>query len=78
MTREEATIQYIMGYIEAIDALEETIKALQQEPNTGHWIANNAKNYPGWIHCSECGEDWTHDGRPLYCPACGARMEESR
>ncbi len=46
------------------------------KPKTGHWIANKAKNYPGWIHCSECSEDWTHDGKPPYCPACGAKMVE--
>ena len=49
----------------------------KSKERTGHWIANKAKYYPGWVHCSECGEDWTHDGRPPYCPACGARMAES-
>jgi len=46
------------------------------QQKTGHWIANKAKYYPGWVHCSECGEDWTHLGRPPYCPACGAKMIE--
>ena len=57
--------------------LGKAIKELEQS-RTGHWIENRAKNYPGWIHCSECGEDWTHDGRPPYCPACGAGMTEIR
>lgn len=74
MTRQEATIQSLIGHIEA---LEETIKALEQS-KTGHWIENKAKHYPEWVHCSECGEDWTHVGRPPYCPACGARMIEIR
>ena len=54
----------------------ENLPSVTPQSKTGHWIANKAKNYPGWVHCSECGEDWTHDGRPPYCPACGARMIE--
>lgn len=55
-------------YYEAVDL---AIKALEQEPKTGHWIFDEIldKHY----YCSECksmGVDYWD-----YCPYCGTRME---
>ena len=53
-------------------AKEMAIKALEQEPKTGHWI--RMKAYEKW-GCSECSTVFRftfkeHD----YCPNCGAKM----
>lgn len=64
------------GIVDALQSILAELPPVTQHQKTGYWISNKAKNYPGWVHCSECGEDWTHDGRPPYCPACGARMTE--
>ena len=62
----------------AIDALEMAIKALKQEPKTGHWISlddfRGKYNENGFI-CSECGEH--SDFEENFCPNCGAKMIES-
>ena len=50
-------------YSDMVDDIA-NLKALKQEPKTGHWI--NGK-------CSECGEYapyWS------FCPNCGADMRE--
>lgn len=41
----------------------------------GEWVDNISKTYPGWIHCSECDEVWTGNGKPGFCPNCGAAMK---
>ena len=55
---------------------------LEQEPKTGHWIAQDIHNCHTEFKCSECG--YVHDfmhlyGEPTadytYCPKCGCRME---
>ncbi len=91
MTREEAikilkrdnpnNITIRDGYEKLFDDRKEAfgmaIKALEQEPKTGHWI----KAKPWMIdntsykwECSECekSERFRHN----YCPKCGARMIE--
>ena len=58
------------------------LKALEQEPKTGHWIEKDG--FDGDVHydCSECGESFCLiDGTPTdnlynYCPICGAKMVE--
>lgn len=63
--------------------LETRIKALEQEPKTGHWINVNKGKWntiPAY-KCSVCGEnadlrDWS--GKSPFCPWCGAKMVESR
>ena len=59
------------------EALNMSIKALDQEPKTGHWVNGE--------YCSECGCDvpayiidwqWKKDMDAKYCPNCGARMVE--
>lgn len=48
------------------------IKALEQEPKTGHWIDGV---------CSECGyigDEEVFGGKFKYCPNCGAKMVGSQ
>jgi hypothetical protein len=58
------------------------IKALEQEPKTGHWIEKDGFDGDVYYDCSECGESWTTiEGTPWqngmdYCPNCGCRMFE--
>lgn len=67
---------------EEVTNLETKIKALKQEPKTGHWIALN-DDYFDWYECSECGYgdegemqySSEYDVRTNYCPRCGAKME---
>ena len=64
----------------------EAIKALEQEPKTGHWI-EIAKYSDGKhkIECSECGSHIFDRGHAnsfnvknkyKYCPNCGCHMIE--
>ena len=48
------------------------IKALEQEPKTGHWIMHERHR-----ECSEC-KVWLLKDMPRnsYCPNCGAKMVE--
>lgn len=55
-------------------ALDNAIKALEQEPKAGHWI----KISPAGIYeCSECHQNvMTNDIDAYgYCHGCGCRME---
>ena len=47
------------------------IKALEQEPKTGHWIDMDEGFSP--CECSECKS--VEFIKSKYCPNCGARME---
>lgn len=74
------------------EALAMGIKALRQEPKTGHWAIKDDKEQgydisgvKTWyirIMCSECGFIKTaiegHTGQYHYCPNCGCRMAESQ
>lgn len=59
-----------------LEAYKMAIKALEQEPNIGHWILDDGKEHG---RCSECGckEDLV-DGHSSYkwCSNCGAKMFE--
>ncbi len=63
-------------YVTQEEALEMAIKALSQEPKTGHWFAWKPEDDVWRTTCSECGEET----RTLwdYCPHCGAKMVEPR
>lgn len=64
-------------------AIENAIKALEQEPKTGHWIKE--ESICGWdghsYQCSECGRSIHLDTEVEdledypYCH-CGAKMQE--
>ena len=64
------------------NALDMAIKALEEEPKTGHWINIINKDLHDYrtgnklcFECSECRSQYTYKSN--YCPNCGARMEES-
>lgn len=67
------------------DVTETIIKALEQEPKTGHWEwvqYDGNPNIRNW-HCSECGRIVSGAitaCSPVYsykfCPNCGAKMNE--
>lgn len=65
------------------ETLKMAIKALKQEPKTGHWIEQDGYDGDTYYDCSECGESFCLiDGTPTdnlynYCPNCGAKMAES-
>ena len=72
------------------EANELAIKALEQEPKTGHWITKDGKEQgydiggiKTWyiqIMCDKCGFIKTaiegHTGQYKFCPNCGAKMQE--
>ena len=64
------------------EALDLAIKALEQQPKTGHWIEKDGFDGDTYYDCSECGESFCLiDGTPTdnlynYCPNCGAKMVE--
>ena len=58
-------------------AIKAAIKALEQEPKTGHWIIiDDCEKFIA--KCSECGriEDSRMISKYPYCH-CGAKMQES-
>ena len=60
------------------DAIDMAIKALEQEPKTGHW--NCGDDMFEYAICSSCkhetGEAWEYAKRNFkFCPNCGAKME---
>ena len=63
--------------------IEMAIKALEQQPKTGHWIEEEVFDGELGYRCSECGElFWLESGTPKdneydFCPKCGAKMVES-
>ena len=86
MTREEAIANLNMisvAFVEPVtkeqrklidDTFDMAIKALEQEPKTGHWIPTY-----GNVKCSVCGsvKDSREVGKAThYCDFCGARMVE--
>ena len=63
------------------EAKNMAIKALAQEPKTGHWIvASDGYGDNAYIcECSECKDTvWVYkdaDRKWNYCPNCGAKMK---
>ena len=70
----------IHGVMDVIDAdnCEKIIKALEQEPKTGHWkrisIDKYSEHAKYWYRCDRCGKD--NLGNTDWCPNCGCRMVE--
>jgi rubrerythrin len=65
-------------------ALSMAIKALEQEPKTGHWIDTDEEPHEVW-ECDHCGfvidgsgciEPYEYRDTYKYCPNCGAKMFE--
>lgn len=66
------------AYKDMIGALDMAIKALEQQPKTGHWITTGhyftgAYECIDYVECSCCHEESLEEGD--YCPNCGTRME---
>lgn len=86
MTTEEAVKELSVEYLGDSEKIKEAkriaIKALKQEPKTGHWIEKEGFDGDIYYDCSECGEAFCLiDGTPKdnlynFCPNCGAKMEE--
>ena len=64
------------------NALDMAIKALEQEPKTGHWIGIDEEPHEDY-ECNRCGyvvSTYTANIEPhteyKYCPNCGAKMQE--
>jgi NADH pyrophosphatase NudC (nudix superfamily) len=60
------------------DALQMAIKALEQEPKTGHWKYGYAFADGNYCKCSECKEIIKCTYPMHYCPNCGAKMVDSQ
>lgn len=77
MTREQAEREIRDAFIDVW--ANEIIKALEQEPKTGHWIMTSdylttAYGSIDYVKCSCCGEESLEEGD--FCPNCGCRMVE--
>ena len=58
-----------------MEALSMGIKALGQEPKTGHWI-RQTDDYHDYYECEYCGIAVGLDDIKNFCPNCGCRMVE--
>lgn len=73
-------------FVENEDIAKKMINKLppvNPQPKTGHWIRELIRNEKGGcigakMICSECGNDNKHDEYMIYCPNCGAKMDERR
>lgn len=91
MTREvaidnlKADIKYWENTSVSTEHLCMAVKALEQEPKTGHWILQLSNKEQGerdfiWWKCSECGQviysETEKDRREYhaFCGRCGKRM----
>jgi hypothetical protein len=88
MTREEAIeevetafdiweSEYDTGndWSKAHKARDMAIKALEQEPKTGHWIDITNKNKTVIaVRCSCCEKSPKYAIKSDFCPNCGAKM----
>jgi len=74
MTNEQAIRElnriYMMLSEDMKKALDMAIKALEQEPKTGHWIDMDEGFSP--CECSECKS--VEFIKSKFCPNCGCRM----
>ena len=72
--------------LEVNKAICNNLKALEQEPKTGHWTKKEQLDEDGintwwWYECSECGKQplkgkYGKEVLSPFCPFCGAEMKE--
>lgn len=73
---------YVEQMQKEINRLNELLKT--EQPKHGHWIEQEGFDSDVYYDCSVCGESWvTVEGTPedngmIYCPHCGAKMDEER
>lgn len=78
MTKEEAIAKLtnMMNHCYPNEDYKMAIKALEQEPKTGHWIKDEIteRSKVAYKHkCDLCGA--YHRAMYDYCPSCGAKMQ---
>ena len=61
-----------MNYDDVIEYLENTDGEDVDKMIPAHWIDNEC----GYYNCSNCGEADYNGDAYLYCPYCGAKMDE--
>ena len=66
----------IDAYKDMLEACDMAIKALEQEPKTGHWEYGYVFADGNYCKCSECKEIIKCIYPMHYCPNCGCRMVE--
>ncbi len=73
LAKTEIEWDYSLDYQVALDM---AIKALEQEPKTGHWKCTSMDKYPEhakyWYRCDRCGKDYLGDTG--WCSNCGYKM----
>lgn len=70
---EEDTVAVSIDNVD-VEAFDMAIKALEQEPQTGHWIVWDTSSYDWTYKCNKCGSIVFKQSN--YCPNCGCRMVE--
>lgn len=83
---DECSLNYERGNIgEQKEWLRLAIKALEQQPKTGHWIVNKEKSLAICSNCKFHLKDkdeikllGTFTQGYNYCPTCGAKMQEAK
>lgn len=63
----------VNGTTQFSEALDIGIKALEQQPKTGHWITDVYIFGRGRHTCSNCGKGQEYT--TAFCSWCGAKME---
>lgn len=61
------------------DAMDDMPTVDAEPVRHGHW--KPSENHPPYYTCSECencyiDKEWAKDGKWIYCPSCGAKMDE--
>lgn len=71
----------MIGTFALADAIDIAVKALEQEPKTGHWVKEGVVDGNGnrTCRCSECGHRDIQAETQIvpYCWWCGAKMQNN-
>lgn len=70
------SLNYEQGNMgEQKEALDLAIKALEQQPKTGHWKEHDTTFGRNIYYCTACGRSIEILYKYDFCPNCGAKME---